>query len=208
MVFGHKGVWMFTHQRLGFWTMWEICEEFGKDDHYAGLAKNCSPPSFCVKANDHKGYMLILHPRDEIYAKLVWMARALSQPNFWISSPHFCQIQVEYYQPIAHNEDVIRLYIARDKNRKFCWRVEFEHAPRWINTNSIFIAWKLRKNHSGSLSIPQNYITFAKDNLAHLTGESSQWDLGRSQVVWLWTTPNIQHFCTWSININLTCLKS
>jgi hypothetical protein len=33
------------------------------------------------------------------------------------------------------------------------------------------IAWKPWKNHSGSQSIPQKYMTFAKDNLPHLMRE-------------------------------------
>ena len=57
--------------------------------------------------NCHEGYMLILRPRDESHAKLVWMARALSQLNFVTSSPHLQQIQVEYYRSTTRNEDVI-----------------------------------------------------------------------------------------------------
>jgi hypothetical protein len=49
-----------------------------------------------------------------------------------------------------------------------------EYDPRLLDTNFIFIAWKPQTNHSGSSSIPQKYTTFAKDNLARLTGESSQ----------------------------------
>jgi hypothetical protein len=114
---------MFTYQRQGFWTTWEACEEFDKDDHIAELPSNCSPPSFCVTTKCHEGYTLILQPGDETYAKFVRMGRALSQPNFTISSLHFHQIQ-EYHQPIAHNEDVIHLYIGWDINHTFRWRVD------------------------------------------------------------------------------------
>ena len=49
--------------------------------------------------------------------------------------------------------------------------MDSKHGPSWIDTCSIFIAWKPRKNHSGSLSIPQKYITFAKESLARLVGD-------------------------------------
>ena len=57
------------------------------------------------------------------HAKPVRMGIALSQPNFIISSPHFRQIQ-EYHQQIAHNEDVVHLYIGWDINHNFRWRVD------------------------------------------------------------------------------------
>ena len=89
----------------------EVREEFDVDDHYIGPASNRPPPSFHIAVDCHERYMLILHPRDETYAKLMWVARALSKPNFATSSPHFRQIQVEYYQPMIWNEDVIRHYM-------------------------------------------------------------------------------------------------
>ena len=103
----------------------------------------------------------------------VWVAKVLSEPNFATSSPHFRQIQVEYYRPIARNEDVIRHYTGWDTNQSFRWKVDSEHGPSWVDTNSIFIAWKPRKNQSGSVSIPHKYITFAKDNLALIAEEAT-----------------------------------
>ena len=65
----------------------EVCEEFDVDDHYVGPASNRPPPSFHIALDCHEGYMLILHPRDETYAKPVWVARVLTKPKFAISSP-------------------------------------------------------------------------------------------------------------------------
>jgi hypothetical protein len=151
----------------------EVREEFDVDDHYVGPASQRPPPSFRIAVDCHEGYMLILRPGDETYVKPVWVARALSEPNFTTSSPHFRQIQVEYYRPTARNEDVIRHYTGWDTNNNFRWKVDSEHGPSWVDTDSIFIAWRPRKNQSGSVSIPQKYITFAKDNLARIAQEET-----------------------------------
>jgi hypothetical protein len=75
----------------------EVREEFDVDDHYVGPASQHPPPSFHIAVDCHEGYMLILRHGDETYVKPVWVARALSEPNFATSSSHFRQIQVEYY---------------------------------------------------------------------------------------------------------------
>ena len=67
----------------------EVREEFYVDNHYVKPASNRPLPSFRIAVDCYEGYMLILHPRDETYAKLVWVARALSKPNFITSRPHF-----------------------------------------------------------------------------------------------------------------------
>jgi len=69
--------------------MWGGCTKFNKDDHYIGPTSTRPPLSFHVAVNYHEGYMLILRLGDETYAKQVWVAKALSQPNFVTSSPHF-----------------------------------------------------------------------------------------------------------------------
>jgi hypothetical protein len=130
----------------------EVREEFDVNDHYVGPASQRPPPSFRIAVDCHEGYMLILRPGDETYVKLVWVAKALSEPNFTTSSPHFRQIQVEYYRPTTRNEDVIRHYTGWDTNNNFRWKVDSEHGPSWVDTDSIFIAWRPRKNHSGSVS--------------------------------------------------------
>jgi hypothetical protein len=117
----------------------EVCEEFDVDDHYVGLASNRLPSPFRIAMHCYEGYMLILRLGDETYAKLVWVARTLSKPNFATSSPHFQQIQVEYYRPTAHNEDVIWHCTCWDTNHNFRWKVDSKYGPYWIDTNSMFI---------------------------------------------------------------------
>jgi hypothetical protein len=51
----------------------EVCEEFDVDDHYVGHASQRLPPSFRIAVDCHEGYMLILRPGDETYAKPVCM---------------------------------------------------------------------------------------------------------------------------------------
>ena len=67
----------------------EVCEEFDVDDHYVGHTSQHSPPSFRIAVDCHEGYMLLLRAGDETYVKPVWVAKALSEPNFATSSPHF-----------------------------------------------------------------------------------------------------------------------
>ena len=52
-----------------------------------GLGRNQG--GLLLAVDCHESYMLILHLGDETYAKTVWMARALFQPNFGTSSPQF-----------------------------------------------------------------------------------------------------------------------
>ena len=118
----------------------EVREDFDVDNHYVGPASNRPPPSFRIVVDCHEGYMLILRLGDENYAKPMWVAKALLKPYFATSSPHFRQIQIKYYRPMAWNEDVIRNYMGWDTNHNFRWKVDFEHGPSWIDTDSIFIA--------------------------------------------------------------------
>jgi hypothetical protein len=158
----------------------EVCEEFDMDDHYVGSASQRSPPSFRIAVDCHEGYILILRPEDEIYAKPMWVVRALFKPNFATSNPYFQHVQVVYYRPTTRNEDVIWHYTGWDTNQNFRWKVDFEHDPFWLDTKMIFITWKPQTKYSGSVSIPQRitlrwsvfYITFVKNNLARIAQEA------------------------------------
>ena len=61
--------------------------------HYFGPA--CSRPqlSFHIVVDYHKYYMFVLNIGDEMYAKPIWVARALSRANFATSHPHFKQFK-------------------------------------------------------------------------------------------------------------------
>ena len=49
----------------------EVQEEFDVDDHYVEPASIRLPSSFHITVDCHEGYMLILRPVDEKYAKPV-----------------------------------------------------------------------------------------------------------------------------------------
>ena len=66
---------------------------------------------------------------------------------------------------------LILFYISIDYEQSHA--LPFTHSPCWIDTDSIFIAWKPRKNQNELVSIPQKYIYFAKDNLARIAQEAS-----------------------------------
>ena len=47
--------------------------------------------------------------------------------------------------------------------------MDSSYGPVWINTDTIFCAWKSRKgSKSETMTIPQRHIDFAKDNLARI----------------------------------------
>ena len=75
---------------------------------------------------------------------------------------------MEYYRPTTCDEDVIHHYMDWDIKHNFLLRADSMHGSSWIDTNFVFMAWKPRENHSGSLSIPQKYITFVKNTLLTL----------------------------------------
>ena len=71
----------------------EVREEFHGDNHYVGPASNRPLLCFLLAVDCQEGCMLILRPGDEACVKQLWVARALSQPNFVISNPQFQQIK-------------------------------------------------------------------------------------------------------------------
>ena len=77
------------------------------NNHYIGYVSNRPPPSFRIAVDYHKDYMIILHPRDETYAKPMWVTKVLFKSKFVTFGLHFFKIQVEYHQPTARNEYVV-----------------------------------------------------------------------------------------------------
>ena len=67
----------------------KVREELDVDDHYIGRANDCPPSSFFIAVYCYECYMLILRLEDDIYAKSVWVAKALSKLNFATSNLHF-----------------------------------------------------------------------------------------------------------------------
>lgn len=73
----------------------DIREEFEAYESYINPLRVCPQPSFRGAMDCYEGHMVLLRPEHEEFFKPVWSARALSKPNFVITNPHVCKIQVE-----------------------------------------------------------------------------------------------------------------
>ena len=80
--------------------------------------------------------------------------------------------------------------------------MDYEHGPSWIDTNSIFIAWKPRKNHSGLVSIPPKYITLQK---RILLGSHKKQTTSNEKLVGL-CSHDYSFICNCSIHILVICM--
>ena len=81
-------LWIFMHQRLDFWIIGRFMRSLTRTNITSGLTSSRPSLLFHFTMNCHEGHMLILHHGDETYAKLVWVARASSQPKFVSFNPH------------------------------------------------------------------------------------------------------------------------
>ena len=61
----------------------------------------------------------------------------------------------------------------RQACRSFWWTKQHVVVSCFLPWKATSIAWTPRENHSGSVSIPQKNITFAKDYLAWIAQEAS-----------------------------------
>ena len=146
----------------------DVREEFDVDESYVGPLRDRPQPSFRVAVDCHEGYMVLLRPGDEEFPKPIWLAKALSDPNFVSTSPHFRQIQVEYFRPCGKNVDILRHYTGWDTKKSFKWTVDSSFSPVWVDTDAMLIAWKPRAKENGPICIPTKHIKFAKDNLSRI----------------------------------------
>lgn len=81
---GYKLVTMHKLQMLAFWEIKRFVRSLMWTTIMLGPASN--PPYFHIAVDCHKGYMLILRPGNETYAKPVWVGRVLSKSKFATSS--------------------------------------------------------------------------------------------------------------------------
>ena len=152
-----------------FYSNGEVREEFAADDHYVGPACDRPAPSFRVARDCHEGYMVLVRAGDEEHTKPIWLAKALSSPNFVSTSPNFRQIEVQYYRPNTKDQNVLHTYLGWDTKKGFKWTIDSAYEPGWINTDTILCAWKPRKGVKlDTMIIPQKQIDFAKDNVARI----------------------------------------
>jgi hypothetical protein len=132
-----------------WWNSQErVCEPF------IGPADEQPRPSFRVARDVYEGYMLLVWPSDEeINAKPVWVALALSDPMLSSSSERFQQIRVQYFMPKSKMRVVLETYANWNTKKNMKWKVASNKPPCWIHTSCILTAWKKRSN-AGSICIP------------------------------------------------------
>ena len=163
-----------------FFSNGDIREEFAVDEHYVGPARNRLASSFRMGVHCHEGYMVLVRARDEEHPKPVWLVKALSLPNFIRTSPNFRQVEVEYCRLSTKDQNVLRTYSSWDTTKKnFKWTVDSAYRQDWINTDTIFCAWKPHKaSKSETMIIPQKHIHFAKNNLARIAAAENDAENG------------------------------
>ena len=73
----------------------DVREQYDEDENFVGLSRDCLLESFQVSRDLYEGYFVAIHPFEEDGQRLVWIARALSNPN---SSPqHPCCVLIQYF---------------------------------------------------------------------------------------------------------------
>ena len=162
-----------------FFDNGKVHEEFAMDKYYVGPARNRPAPSFRVGVDCHEGYMVLVRAGDEEHPKPIWLVKTLSSSNFVRTSPNFRQIEVEYCRPSTKDHNVLRTYLGWNTKKNFKWTMDSVYGPVWINTDTIFCAWKPHKGSKlETMTIPQKHIDFAKDNLARIVAAENEAENG------------------------------
>lgn len=113
----------------------------------------------------HESYMVVLCPKDEEFFKPIWLARALLEPNFVPTCPHFWKIQVSsLWEECGHPPSLH--WMGHQKS--FKWTVDSRFSLIWVDTYAMFIAWKPRIKEKYHINIPTKDMKFAKDNLSRM----------------------------------------
>ena len=146
----------------------DIREEFDEDDHFVGQARDRPAESFRVNRDLYEGYFVAICPSDEDKQHLVWIARALSNPN---SNPeHPGCVLIQYFRPTLHVRAVQEFYTGWDSTTGLRWKVDSTTDPVWESTNSVLTAWKstTRKETTHCvLRIPPRQIEIIRQSLAN-----------------------------------------
>ena len=115
----------------------------------------------------YEGYFLAVRPSEDDGEHLVWIARALSNPN---SNPEYLRcVLIRYFWPVSHSTNVQKFYTGWDFGNGLRWKVDSTIEAVWESTNSILAAWKLgtRKDNSHYvMSIPPRQIEIIRQSLA------------------------------------------
>ena len=113
-------------------------EEFGEDDPYVGPLNGRPQPSFRIGRDVQEGYFVAIQPVDG-ERQLVWIARALSNPNCNLEKPN-C-ILIQYFRTTSRSVDVEEFYTGWDSERGLRWKFEENEPPVWEQTNALMTTW-------------------------------------------------------------------
>ena len=101
-------------------------EEFGEDDPYIGPLNGRSQPSFRVGRDVQEDNFVAIRPTDG-ETQPVWIARALSNPDYNLEKPN-C-ILIQYFCQTSRSVDVQEFYIGWDSERGLHWKIEENEPP-------------------------------------------------------------------------------
>jgi len=116
----------------------KVREEFGEDEAYVRPLRHCPQPSFKVARDLQEGYFIAIWPANG-NTRLVWIARALSDPN---CNPRKTNcVLIQYFRPTSLNRDVQDSYIGWDSERGWRWKVDEVEPPLWEEMNALMTTW-------------------------------------------------------------------
>ena len=133
-----------------------------------GQARDRPVESFRVNRDLYEGYFVAIRPFDEDKQRLVWIARALSNPNS--NSEHPGCVLIQYFRPTLHVRAVQEFYTGWDSTTGLRWKVDSTTDTVWESTNSVLTTWKstTRKETTHCvLRIPPRQIEIIRQSLAN-----------------------------------------
>ena len=112
---------------------------------------------------------MAVRPSDDDKQFLVWIARALSNPNS--NSEHLGCVLIQYFQSTSRTKIVQEFYTSWDIATSLRWKVDSTTDKVWESTNLILIAWKFttRKDTTQCvLKIPPMQFEIIHQSLANV----------------------------------------
>ena len=88
-----------------------------------------------------KGFFIAIRPTDGMM-QLVWIARALSNPDCNLEEPN--RILIQYFHSTSRSVDVQEFYTGWDSGRDLSWKIEENEPPVWEETNALMPTWSAR----------------------------------------------------------------
>ena len=85
-----------------------------------------------------KAFFVAIQPVDG-ETQLVWIARALSDPDCNPEEPN--RILIQYFHPTSTSVDVQEFYTCWNSGRGLRWKIEENEPPMWEETNALMTTW-------------------------------------------------------------------